>query len=418
MAVDVLSERLASTTESYELEDEHAAIRDYLRGEMRKRGWVEKDMTIGQEDGTSRALPCARTRGHAGGSYSSRKRPSRGRGVTDRTGKDVLLSSDEDDSQTSSTAHETMHPLRDRAHISHEEPRTSGTCGKPMSLLCSGSGSGSGSRQVKRTADRADEPALISEDAHQIITGAFPVIDHWLEDDVGRPASKRRKAQKDPFTAIEDSDTERPRKRRPATVRSTHSTLSVGGRSGLKRVSGSDEARERAKEECQLIGVSLPEDGSTHQPSVTTCDAAVSHTQAQLTSPVPSRLTTTPATAPTPLPLRIRVKIDSKSYLIPCPANLADGSESTVQWLAQQASERYCTQQGVRPHLSLTTSDNALLSRDDVIAHVLQSGEEVIGVVEHWHLPPLPQRYQTACSSSGSGKKTLYMFLTSMCVWA
>ena len=107
------------------------------------------------------------------------------------------------------------------------------------------------------------------------------------------------------------------------------------------------------------------------------------------------------------MPLRIRVKIEDKSYMIPCPRELSDGSQTTINWLASQAAERYYAQQGVRPRLSLTTADGAILSAGDVVSHVLQSREEVKGVVEHWHLPPLHERYQTASTNAGLGECSL-----------
>ena len=409
MAVDVLSERLASMAESYELEDEHTAIREYLRGEMKKKGWTGEtgeDATVVKEaEKCSRNLSSARDSSYNSDLVRSKKQKvyPKGRG-TDRTGMDVLLSSDEDDSPPVRTRHA---PIKNK----EDDKRPCTTTAFTSSLELGRTErnivhSASGSKQMKRSLDQADMPALISEEREgtQMITGAFPIIDHWLEDDVGQPLPKKRK-DKDPFsTPTEASSSKgmlnlkkgRSINKGKSKDRFTQSYMygSTGRGGSLLPVAVGEW--NNGDDVCELTSVDLPPDVSSHQPPNITHNPAIT---LQLTNP--HQATTTSA----PLPLRIRVKIDQKSYLVPCPAKLPDGAESTIQWLAQQAAERYYTQQGVRPHLSLTTTDGALLSGDDIIAHVLQSGEEVIGVAEQWHLPPLPERYQTACSNSGLGEQ-------------
>lgn len=105
-----------------------------------------------------------------------------------------------------------------------------------------------------------------------------------------------------------------------------------------------------------------------------------------------------------PPPLRIKVKIESKSYLIPCPTKDQKGLDTTVKWLINEASERHYTQQGVRPRLSLTTADGAILCPSDPIVHVLSPNEEIVGVVEGWEEPTLEESYQTACKNAGVGE--------------
>lgn len=99
--------------------------------------------------------------------------------------------------------------------------------------------------------------------------------------------------------------------------------------------------------------------------------------------------------------LRLRVSIENRVYLVPCPRKMADGCDTTVSWLASEAAERYRAHLGVRPTLTLTTSDGAHLSPGDALCDVLQSNEEVRGVVEHKELPPLSERYQMACRNDG-----------------
>ena len=406
----MLTERLASAVElneSYELEEKHAAIRDYLRGEMKKRGWVEEDVVVvaSVEAESSRTLPRVRSKDSIGknrGILGSSTFSHRSR-VADRTGRDVLLSSDEEDSSPASDIAVIVSETSRHRNESHDQPTTSQAPSKPYSsssvghrdreMVCIASSRGCRQAKRSRPLEQTTIPALISEKR----AGCDPTTgDQWLEDDM--PYKKRKRQARDPFKADNSTGSRGSRsrglssslslKRRPGggKSRSTERILMDSTVSSTVVVSDSDEGTDTG-------------DVNHHHYH----DPAIAHRHLQLsTNPPLSQPTTAPSTT-TPLPLRIRVKIDTKSYLVPCPAKLVDGSDSTIQWLAQQAAERYCTQQGVRPRLSLTTADGALLSTDDVIAHVLQSGEEVVGVVEHWRLPPLPQRYQTACTTAGLG---------------
>ena len=102
-------------------------------------------------------------------------------------------------------------------------------------------------------------------------------------------------------------------------------------------------------------------------------------------------------------PLRIKVHILNSSYLIPCPQRLSDRKDTPLSWLIGQATERYFSQQGRRPVLSLRTADGASLCPADSIVHVLRQDEEVVGIVEQWFSPPLAERYLVACRTSGVG---------------
>lgn len=432
MAVDMLAERMSSVTESYELENEHTAIREYLKKEMKKRGWIDEDVVVvAEEEGTSKTSEEAR---NVQGSSRRWRASVRGRGA-DRTGKDILLSSDEEDSPPAS--------VTTASHSQREKSSSRSSCKQPpCGSLHHRKSADRDVKGLNPTYDLASKPALISERTAELemISGAYPIIDHWLVDDVGQPPSKKQKRQfRDPLEAISSSDD-----RTGSSSMRGHSSLALKGRTRSNRgkrvtyssapsshrdrssggsgvgvavhsdVSGGTDDRREACEHTSANPSCDPDHISPQRSSVTCPDPTALHHSTPDTSP--SQLTVTATTtvpASTPLPLRIRVKIDSKSYLIPCPTKLVDGSDSTIQWLTQQAAERYYTQQGVRPHLSLTTSDGALLSPDDIIVHVLQSGEEVVGVVQHWHLPPLPQRYMTACSNSGHGKLSIRTVLVS-----
>ena len=434
MVTEVLTERLdsvADSSDSYELEGEHTVIREYLWEEMRKRGWEGGG---GETTGDKSSRAVSRSRSGEDVGVSSRQLQRRHK-VADRTGRDVLLSSsDEDDSSSppSTIPRAALHP-RERASSSSVYRESPGTSSRGSASLPLGHGNrdtAGSSRQMKRPLVQDDQPALISEGrSGSLITGAHPIIDHWLEDDVDRPLPKKRRAR-DPFTTLSQGSRGRSlslgSQQSARQGRLIYSSVTRSRRStpSMATVSRSvDGARDVDLSEVVHVG-SSPETGSPRE-----LDPVTSRTVSQRLGPPtsahssssqpPSNAATTPAA---PLPLRIRVRIDGKSYLVPCPSTLSDGSHSTVSWLARQASERYYSQLGVRPRLSLTTADGALLSADDVLAHVLQSGEEVVGVVEAWHLPPLPERYLTACSSCAVGKliNTLqtqipYIYVSSLC---
>lgn len=404
MVTEVLTERLDSMTEShdsYELENEHTTIRDYLWEEMKKRGWEGEGEIINSEE--RQTIPRPRSRESSGSSVSGEvdgsKQTNRRHMFADRTGRDVLLSSDEeDDSPTITTIPKAAHLPKEKAPFSIHKSGSIYTQSSTSKTSTSLNANPSSSRQMKRPLLQDDKPALIPEGrGAPLSTGAFPIIDHWLEDDVGGPLPKKRRAN-DPFKTVTQSSKGSLRLKGRRSGSQARLTVSRRDHAVSRSVGDTYNVDLNDSETCEILCIDSPPDTSSHQQHY------IESSSAHSAQPVTAQNTTT---APvTPLPLRIRVKIDTKSYLIPCPAKLMDGSDSTIHWLARQAAERYYTQHGVKPCLSLTTIDSALLSADDVIAHVLQSGEEVVGVVEQWHLPPLPQRYQTACSNKAVGKYT------------
>lgn len=263
-------------------------------------------------------------------------------------------------------------------------------------------------------------PALIPEGEEEEEGGDFPVVDDWLVDDMGQPPSKRTKRNEfcEPGSSVVKGTQQtsgrrerqrRGRKRGGGIGRQGGST-SVGSGRGRAIEIGSDSESSPASE------VDMGDDDwsavfdDDNPPNVidsvlfgNTVAASSSRTHTQTVS---TQLPQT--TAMTEAPLRVRVRIEDKCYVIPCPRKLED-SDTTIGWLASQASERYYSHHSVRPQLSLTTSDGALLCTTDPIAHVLQHNEEVVGVAEHWHLPPLGERYQAACRNAGVGESVLRM---------
>lgn len=68
-----------------------------------------------------------------------------------------------------------------------------------------------------------------------------------------------------------------------------------------------------------------------------------------------------------------------------------------------QATFRYHSTTGLKPVLSLFTTEGAALSSDDLISDVLSNNEQVNAIVENWDLPPLSKRYEDACVMANTG---------------
>ncbi|XP_078688374.1 tonsoku-like protein [Branchiostoma floridae x Branchiostoma belcheri] len=103
------------------------------------------------------------------------------------------------------------------------------------------------------------------------------------------------------------------------------------------------------------------------------------------------------------VPMRLRVKVQDKTFLIPIPNS---DSCKSIDWLGEQASQRYYNMCGLRPRLALHTREGAMLEAHDAIADVLSTNEEVVGRVQSWDLPPLPERYIKACENSNTAVHT------------
>ena len=245
----------------------------------------------------------------------------------------------------------------------------------------------------------------------------LPVIDGWLVDDMPHPPPAKKKrseaVMEGPVLHVESSSGRRQGsqlrlKKTSSSVRSTSGNIhSSYGRSNSNSLLGRCESDQGVMEiddglQFGQEDVMFNEDFGV---SVSTQPAVRSeHTHSLPQSTQRANPPIEHAQYTTSGPLRIRVRIESKSHLIPCPRKLQDGSETTVEWLAKQAVERYYTQEGVRPEISLSTVDGALLCLSDPVEHVLGHNEEVVGVVKQWLLPPLPERYQVACKGAQKGE--------------
>ncbi|XP_014664126.1 PREDICTED: tonsoku-like protein [Priapulus caudatus] len=96
--------------------------------------------------------------------------------------------------------------------------------------------------------------------------------------------------------------------------------------------------------------------------------------------------------------MRVRVNIEGKVFLIPLPRHEAD--ERRISWLAGEASQRYYAANGRRPQLTLYTKDGAALGSDDIVTDLVTNNEEIVASVETWEMPPLAERYASACEAA------------------
>ncbi|GFT32070.1 tonsoku-like protein [Nephila pilipes] len=88
----------------------------------------------------------------------------------------------------------------------------------------------------------------------------------------------------------------------------------------------------------------------------------------------------------------IKVRITDKLILVPVSED-----SCSIEWLAEQAAERYQDLVGCRPHLTLMTKDGALLSKADLVKTLFVNNEEITSFVEFWDEPSLQERYAQLC---------------------
>ena len=75
-----------------------------------------------------------------------------------------------------------------------------------------------------------------------------------------------------------------------------------------------------------------------------------------------------------------------------------------MAWLCKEAADRYNQMYKLRPVLTLSTHDGAILAPEELVSSALTDGEEVFGTVTSWNTAPLPTRYTEACRQLKCGK--------------
>uniref|UniRef100_T1JWZ7 Tonsoku-like protein n=2 Tax=Tetranychus urticae TaxID=32264 RepID=T1JWZ7_TETUR len=87
----------------------------------------------------------------------------------------------------------------------------------------------------------------------------------------------------------------------------------------------------------------------------------------------------------------ITVHLESKKFLLTVP-----NRSTQVSWLAEKTAERYYQMRQLRPKLSLTTEEGAILDLDDLVVDVCLNNQ-VYANIDSWDLEPLPERYESNC---------------------
>ena len=101
--------------------------------------------------------------------------------------------------------------------------------------------------------------------------------------------------------------------------------------------------------------------------------------------------------------MKLNVRIDDITYLVPCD-RYHDNQPTTVAVLIEKVCDRYLLQNGRRPVLNLNNSQGALLCPTDNVEDVVQEGEGLVGVVNHWDSLLLSEHYQTVCDRYKTSK--------------
>lgn len=97
--------------------------------------------------------------------------------------------------------------------------------------------------------------------------------------------------------------------------------------------------------------------------------------------------------------LTVDVRIDGKLFRV--PVQQSELNNKTIKWLGEEASNRYCKKEFMKPKLELECKNGAALAEDDYLSILFPNGslqaEEVLAKVLKWNLPPLIERYKEAC---------------------
>ncbi|GAB6025782.1 hypothetical protein CHUAL_011763 [Chamberlinius hualienensis] len=89
--------------------------------------------------------------------------------------------------------------------------------------------------------------------------------------------------------------------------------------------------------------------------------------------------------------VRVNVKVMEATFLISVPTG------ETVNWLANEASQRYFAFSGQKPILALSVGNGTFLSLNDQAYSTLKNGDEVVAHFQSWEILPVKERYLEAC---------------------
>ncbi|KAK7077238.1 hypothetical protein SK128_015394 [Halocaridina rubra] len=225
-----------------------------------------------------------------------------------------------------------------------------------------------------------------------LVTNVEDVGDDWLDDDLGVYSKKRKRMDKFEY------DYKAPRKDKKVTLanssekpltrkkpRQTKLTTLVQSSSVINREPFDDASNISG----DIVPNRLQCDESPYQSNLASQSSNVNN-GGKVNAPVVNSGSA----------LRLKVRVQNRLLLVPVAGA---SQERTVGWLAEEVTRRYYQLSGMRPHLTLTTQDGAVLDANDPISLVLSSEQaELQAQVTGWDLPPLPERYTQACQALGT----------------
>ncbi|KAG7153897.1 tonsoku-like protein [Homarus americanus] len=255
---------------------------------------------------------------------------------------------------------------------------------------------GSATRRAELQKNSSSERVLKKDKKVALVLEEDYVEDDWLEDDIGIFTKKRKRTEKFEFD-YKDSKKE---KRISPDTNSRRESLSFSKRVRQTKLTPIVQRYSNSANETSMLDVleDQAEVGLTKNVSTSSETNVTVNSRSRKDNGSPSSIISgTPAVGGGALRLRVRVK--DRLLLVPV-ANAGQGR--TVGWLAEEVTRRYYQLVGLRPHLTLTTQDGAVLDPSDPISLVFPTEQaELQAQVKGWDLPPLSDRYTQACQALG-----------------
>ncbi|XP_071525981.1 tonsoku-like protein [Panulirus ornatus] len=296
-----------------------------------------------------------------------------------------LYSPSRDDISDNEDSEEFLNPLLEDIH--HEKKSATGAYLNAIGSV----GSAARRAQLKKNSPsslvfkREKKMALLSEEDN--------VGDDWLDDDLGIFTKKRKRMEKSEFEykeqrkeqkALTENYVKKTPLCRPKKAHQMKLTSIVQRYSdNISRVGTSDNFEDE-----NVIAENSSGSLMESNVAVDMCEVNESKTSVSVSG-----------TVAVGGALRLRVRVENRVLLVPVAGA---GQGRTVGWLAEEVTRRYYQLVGLRPHLTLTTQDGAVLDISDPISLVLPTEQaELQAQVTGWDLPPLPDRYAQACQALG-----------------
>lgn len=249
--------------------------------------------------------------------------------------------------------------------------------------------------QLRMTGESSFGKTLKKEKKGALVTESEDVGDDWLDDNLGISSKKRKRTEKFEFE-FRETKKERRALQTKKSQEKPPSRLKKSVQPKLTSMMQKPSGGMRDDEDDVVIVPDTPVTAistSAINPSNKT-----NGTDAR-SNPLATNGENSTAAHASCNALRLRVRVQNRLLLVPVAGG---GQGRTVEWLAAEVTRRYYQLAGLRPHLTLTTQDGAVLDPSDPIALVLPAEQaELQAQVTGWDLPPLPERYSQACQSLG-----------------